>query len=490
MNAPQNPPSPAAPPICILGVPFDYVTTTQSLGLIEQMIASGRPHYGATANVDFVVQAREDLELRRILLDAHLVMCDGMPLVWASRKLGNPLPERVTGSDMVPRLLGEAERKGWRVFFLGGQPSSLAAAAEKTRAKHPRLQLVGAYSPPFKPLMEMDNDDLARRIREARPDVLLVAFGCPKQEKWINMNYRALGVPFCVGVGATLDFLAGSVSRAPRWMQRCGLEWLFRLAQEPRRLFHRYFTDFWVFGRAILSQCRSLRPRRGGEVAAPVLHAPDASGATRLLELPARFDIETARRHGAVLEQGLSGGQSLLLGLSAIKVIDSTGVALLARWQTRLRAGGRSLVLVAPSAPVLAALDLMRFREFFSVAPDADAARALAAKLLAEENVVAPAAPAGLAAEMQWQGELTAVNAEAVWAQTEAALNAIPAGGTLKVSLASLRFLDSSGIGIMLRASKAGRQRGITVLFCEPPPAVRSVIKLVRMEKILFGENA
>ena len=235
-------------PIAILGVPFDNVTTADTLDLISKMVASRQPHYLVTANVDFVVQALGDLELRRILFDAHLVVADGMPLVWASRWLGNPLPERVTGSGMTPLLLAQAAARGWRVFFLGGSEQSVARAAANTRAKHPNLQLVGAYSPPFKPLIEMEHEDILRRLREARPDLLLVAFGCPKQEKWLNMNFRAAGVPVAIGVGATIDFLAGTMKRAPAWMQKTGLEWIFRLLQEPRRLFRRYFTDLWIFG--------------------------------------------------------------------------------------------------------------------------------------------------------------------------------------------------------------------------------------------------
>ena len=247
--------------MAILGIPFDPVTTDQTVELIAEMIASRQPHYLVTANVDFVVQAEQDPELLRILFHAHLVLCDGMPLVWASRFLGNPLPERVTGSDLVPRLLAESERRDWRVFFLGGTPESVERAAVRTLERHPRLRLVGAYSPPFKPLQEMDHEGILRRVTEARPDILFVAFGCPKQEKWINWYYRSLGVPVAVGVGATIDFLAGTFRRAPVWMQRTGTEWLYRLLQEPRRLAQRYGKGFWVFGRGIFAQWRELRHR-------------------------------------------------------------------------------------------------------------------------------------------------------------------------------------------------------------------------------------
>src|SRR5215212_744853 len=143
-----------AAPVAILGVPFDSVTTSETIEIIARMIESGEPHYIATANVDFLVQAAKDVELRRILFDAHLVLCDGTPLLWASRLLGNELPERVAGSDVVPLLLKEAAEKGYRVYFLGAQPVVCAQAVEKLRAQFPALQIVGHHSPPFKPLVD------------------------------------------------------------------------------------------------------------------------------------------------------------------------------------------------------------------------------------------------------------------------------------------------------------------------------------------------
>lgn len=245
----------------IMDVPFDAITMEQTLGRIGGMIASRRPHYLATANVDFLVQARHDAVLHRILNEAHLVVCDGTPLVWLSRLLGLPLPERVAGSDLVPKLLTKSEAKGWSVFFLGGQDEVLEKALGNVREKHPKLRIAGAYSPPFAPFDQMDHEGICTRIKEAKPDVLLVSLGCPKQEKWIAQNYAAAGVPVSIGVGATIDFLAGTMKRAPRWMQVIGLEWVFRLAQEPRRLFKRYATDLVVFAIVAMRELAlSLKP--------------------------------------------------------------------------------------------------------------------------------------------------------------------------------------------------------------------------------------
>src|ERR1041385_8875112 len=168
------PPTPAragTPPVALLGVAFDDVTLAGALKRIEDMVASGRPRYIVTANVDFLVQAKYDVELRRILLEAHLVLCDGTPLVWASRLLGHPLAERVAGSDLVPLLLPLAAEKGYRLFFLGASPESNEEAAANVRALYPQAKIAGHYSPPFRPLLEMDHEEIAQRIRAARPDL-------------------------------------------------------------------------------------------------------------------------------------------------------------------------------------------------------------------------------------------------------------------------------------------------------------------------------
>ena len=205
------------PPIAILGVPFDSVNLAEILALAGEMIVSGRPHYATTVGVDFLVQSLEDVELRRILFDAHLVVAEEKAVVRAAKILGNPLPENVTVPNLIPQLLTLAEQKNWRVFLLGVDD----AVAGQIRARHPKLQLVGAYAPPEKLLLEMDHADILHRLRGAKPDILLVAFGSPKQEKWINMNYREAGVPFVLGAGIAFDFLTG-VGKPPCCGNGCG----------------------------------------------------------------------------------------------------------------------------------------------------------------------------------------------------------------------------------------------------------------------------
>jgi N-acetylglucosaminyldiphosphoundecaprenol N-acetyl-beta-D-mannosaminyltransferase len=237
----------------MLDVEFDRVTLDETIERIDEMVLSPDPHYVVTPNVDFLVQARRDAHLKQILLDSHLVLCDGTPLVWASHWLGKPLPERVAGSDLAPRIVKLAAERNYRLFFLGASPDANTQAVANMRVKYPGLE-ISHYSPPFMPLAEMDHEEIGRRIRTARPHILFVAFGCPKGEKWMAMHYRSLGVPVMISVGATIDFLAGRVKRAPIWMRRSGVEWIFRMSQEPRRLFWRYASDLYPFARGITAQ--------------------------------------------------------------------------------------------------------------------------------------------------------------------------------------------------------------------------------------------
>ena len=474
------------PPIAMLGVPFDQVTTADTLEVIRGIIASGLPHYAATANVDFVVQARGDLELRRILTEADLVLCDGMPLVWASGFLGRKLPERVTGSDLVPLLLAEAAREGWRVFFLGGTEESIAGAAQNVQAQHPALKLVGAYSPPFRSLLEMDHEAIVQRVKAAKPDLLFVAFGCPKQEKWINMHFRRAGVPLSIGVGATIDFLAGTVRRAPVWMQRSGLEWVFRWLQEPRRLFRRYVTGLWVFGREILRQGWALGGRRTspGE-AARVQHQVSEDGFCEVVEPGPRLEVGAIQENAATWAKLASSVRHLLLDINSVQVVDSTGIGLLVRLQKQMRAAGRQLVLVGTSQPLRRALDLMGFTELLTWSPDQAAAQRLVQERLREEQVVAAVCFPGHCEPLVWQGEIVAANVEEVWLRTSATL--AEAQGELTIQLSGVRFIDSTGVSLMVRVRKAAALRGVTVRFVDAPAGVRNVLRVLRMESTLLA---
>lgn len=244
----------------ILGIPFCDVSFEDTIEWIRQQVHSRRPSYIATANMDFLMQAWRDPERQRILLEADLVVADGMPIVWLSRTLGHPLRERVTGSDLVPMFAELAARQGFSIFGLGGAPGVAERATARLAERYPGLRIAGCYSPPKADILQMDNTGILARIEDSSPDILLVAFGAPKQEKWVNMHIRRWKVPVSNGIGGSLDFLAGMQKRAPRVIQRLGLEWLWRMLSHPRRLVRRYVANIAFLFR---TTCRLLLLRFG-----------------------------------------------------------------------------------------------------------------------------------------------------------------------------------------------------------------------------------
>jgi exopolysaccharide biosynthesis WecB/TagA/CpsF family protein len=231
------------PRVDIAGVPVDPVDLRTALTRISAAIGGSKPFQVSTINLDFVVRAQKEEGLRHIFHRSDLNVADGAPVVWLGRLLGARIPGRVAGADLVPALLQEAAKVGARIFLLGGEHGVAQAAAARLRQLHPGLVIAGTFEPPRAAVEEMDNAEILARIAAACPDVLLVAFGHPKQEQWIDLHRDQLHVSVAIGVGCVLDIIAGRSQRAPHWMQEAGLEWAYRVAREPRRLFGRYATD-------------------------------------------------------------------------------------------------------------------------------------------------------------------------------------------------------------------------------------------------------
>ncbi len=237
-NVPTLPPAPER--LMILGVRADHIDMRGALDYIERLIEQHR-HFGGpaaqvvTVNPEFVWEARHNPAFRETINNAALVVADGMGIIWASRILKHPFPERVTGADLFPLLAERCARRGYRLFMLGAAPGVAEEAARVLQARAPGLQIAGCYA--GSPAPE-EADGILGRIRAARPDVLAVAYGAPRQELWIRQHAAALGeagVGVALGLGGTFNFLAGRIRRAPRWMQRAGLEWTFRLMLQPQR---------------------------------------------------------------------------------------------------------------------------------------------------------------------------------------------------------------------------------------------------------------
>lgn len=236
---------PAWKPVWVWGVPFAPLSFAETLAQVAELIAARRPGYFITANLNYVMLSAHEPRLVEVNRKAAFILADGMPMVWYSRRGSERLPERVAGSDLIFALAEQAARLGHRLFLLGGAPGVGETAARNLGERYPGLQVVGIEAPAMRSLTPEEHNALLERIRAARPDLLLVALGQPKGEIWLHDHLDTLGVPACVQVGASLDFAAGRVARAPRWIARIGMEWFFRFALEPMRLGPRYWRNGW-----------------------------------------------------------------------------------------------------------------------------------------------------------------------------------------------------------------------------------------------------
>ena len=216
----------------ILGVDVDAVTMAEAVDVVRRDMDTRAGVMVATANAEMLMRATHDEELRRILNASALVVPDGAGTVWAARHLGHAMPERVAGYDLAQELLRCAPAEGRRVYFFGSAPGVAEKAKAKAEQLYPGIEIVGVRNGFFSPA---DNAAIIAEIRAARPDLLLVALGVPKQEKWIAAHLAELDVPVAIGVGGTLDVMAGVMKRAPLWMQKAKLEWLFRGLMQPKR---------------------------------------------------------------------------------------------------------------------------------------------------------------------------------------------------------------------------------------------------------------
>jgi N-acetylglucosaminyldiphosphoundecaprenol N-acetyl-beta-D-mannosaminyltransferase len=245
----------------ILGIPIAMTDYEQAMDVMDGMVARRERGYVCAVAVHAVMVAQNDAEMKRALTGSTLTVPDGMPLVWAANLLGENLPQRVYGPELMRRYSQRCATEGHRVWLYGGRDQGhLVQLALRLRQRHPGIKIVGGYAPPFRPLTGEEEGAIAAQINQAKPDVLWVGIGVPKQEKWMAHMREKLDVPVMCAVGAAFDFHAGRISQAPSWMQDRGLEWTYRIAQEPRRLLPRYL---YYNPRFMLSFARQLgRERR------------------------------------------------------------------------------------------------------------------------------------------------------------------------------------------------------------------------------------
>lgn len=228
----------------LLNTQVDNLSMDEAVIAIETLINNGKFNYVVTPNVDHIVKLEEDDEFKKVYEEANLVLTDGMPLIWISKMLKTPIKEKVSGSDIFPKICEMAAQRGYKIFLLGAAEGIANKAAENLRKKYPGLNIVGTYSPSYG--FENKPEEIIKIIRvinESQPHILAVGLGAPKQEKFIYKFKNQLKVPVSLAIGASIDFEAGNVKRAPEWMQKSGLEWFYRFVKEPSRMYKRYFKD-------------------------------------------------------------------------------------------------------------------------------------------------------------------------------------------------------------------------------------------------------
>ncbi|MFT4900743.1 MAG: N-acetylglucosaminyldiphosphoundecaprenol N-acetyl-beta-D-mannosaminyltransferase [Lentimonas sp.] len=440
----------------LLGLPFNVMTMDQAVDDAVAHIQSRRPGYYITANADFVAQACHNDALRDIIFHADRILCDGMPLVWLSRYFKPSLPERVAGSDLVFRLFKEADARNWSVFFLGSDSHTLGNARAILSQEYPRMNLCGTFSPPIGSVESWPNEAMVEAIQAAQPDLLLVAVGCPKQELWISKYYQDLGVPLSIGIGASLDFVCGTQRRAPRWIQQVGMEWMWRLLNNPKRMLKRYAFDFYYLLLLVYRQWQCLRQRGSERVAADtvsLVDEPQERGGgvleSSVCWLVWEGAVEYAHLGALPVPEGYSA--PVFIDLSRVDFIDSSGIGLLAKVARQARQAKVVFGLLRPSGVVGSILKAMQLEA--QLPTYADRAAALAALVGSPGNSV----------QRLKLSPSSITQNHCAWSESlQTAVAALAAGGRLVVDLSEIDRVDSFAISCFVALHEQALQRGAT----------------------------
>ncbi|MFC6646331.1 WecB/TagA/CpsF family glycosyltransferase [Granulicella cerasi] len=371
--------------VSLFGLPISNVSMERAVASIESRIRSGGSYQIATANLDFVRNARRNPELHRVICECAMVLPDGFPLVWASRLMKRPLHERVAGSDLTVELAKLSAEKGYGIFLLGSTDENAQDSMRVLSERFPGVNFVGHYAPPPRPLDQMDNTEILHRIHAANPHILLVAFGNPKQEFWIHRNMDKLRVPVAIGIGGTLEMVAGAKKRAPRWIQAVNLEWAYRMMQEPMRLIPRYWHD-------IVALVRYL-PR---EVLAQRLQWKRAEdGAIRL---DTQRGQVTAHVRGALtgslcrevrdlVTDAIRRGENVTVDLAEATQLNADGLGCLLDARRTLQNRGLDFYIVSPNGAVRRILDASALQSMLHDQTHPQRSPAVSAKEFREETL-------------------------------------------------------------------------------------------------------
>jgi len=496
--------------IVILGIPIDNLdmdeTVERIFALIEASRKDGRARQVATVNVDFVVNTLtwqlsrfRHPELIDILRRADLVTPDGMPIIWTSRMLGSPLKERVTGADLVPRIAEAAARKGKSIYFLGGQGDVGSRAAQLLQAQFPNLSVAGADSPYVRIEGEaltgeaVKDQEVVERINRSGADILLIGFGNPKQEVWFERNRSRLRVPVSIGIGGTYEFIVGSVARAPRWMQKVGLEWIFRITQDPKRLWKRYFVGFFKFGLMILPAIAYYKLKRRTLKSMPrdarlfdirdrdtVL--PDLAY-IRVIRLPEVLDAKAVENARASLENDIFASFDPILDFQNVEFIDSSGLGFIVGLWRRAKADNRRLYLIEIQPSARRFFELSRTLDVFKdrVFNNLDEALAHIVKEAKLPPFYYLEIPRELDVLLRLYGTLDA--AQMINLDIEMVLSVIGNRDCI-LDLKNLDFVDSSGIVFFLKIQKYVQKTARICVLFGMQDNVRQMFRITKLDRL------
>jgi N-acetylglucosaminyldiphosphoundecaprenol N-acetyl-beta-D-mannosaminyltransferase len=358
--------------VALFGLPITKVNMTEAVAKIEEYILSGRTHQIATANLDFARNALRDPYLHRIICGCSMVLPDGAPMLWASKMFSAPLEERVTGVDLIPELARLSQEKGYGIYLLGSTEENSLAAAQVLARLYPGVNIVGRYSPPVAPLQAMDHEEMIRRIRQARPQIVLVGFGNPKQEIWIYRHKDRLPASVAIGIGGSLDMIAGKLRRAPEWVRSLHLEWLFRLSQEPKRLLPRYLHDAIALLTHLplgiaASRMQPFERRQRGS-------AEEVRRGIRIFATPGKLGDRASALLVRAAKAAVGEGQTLIVDLSETVRLEAEGVGGLLEARRLLLEEGLWIWLTGMSNPVRRVLQFSGTSDLFRLATSTAAA--------------------------------------------------------------------------------------------------------------------
>ncbi|MCB1133248.1 MAG: WecB/TagA/CpsF family glycosyltransferase, partial [Verrucomicrobiae bacterium] len=382
-----------------------------------------------------------------------------------------------SGSDMVPKLLEICAAEGHAVYFFGSDMSTLEEAKVIVEERYPGLKVAGMDSPPVGAVIDWDNDALCEKMRSSGAKLLLVCLGCPKQERWIFAHHKETGVPLSIGVGASLDFIAGKQKRAPMWMQKTGLEWFWRMSSSPKRLVSRYGKDLVFLTKAAADQARSQR-RRGGIVPAARVATENSMPVERLTW---KGELQKSDLSGAPLPEGVA--LPVLLDASQVTFMDSSGLGRLAALVRDCRSNGRQLVVTNASAAFRSPVASAKMESLFPIAENDDEAMRI---LVSRSNQSAPRQTS--AEGVRWvsfEGSLDALQHDEMMAALETNIGSLGDDAALVIDLRKVDFIDSRAVGGLVRAWKLVSARGGSMFLHGAGESVREIIALLRLDKML-----